>query len=244
MKFEVSDRTSVTVNGKEGAEQKIRLVDGKAELSVVLGREGQTRTYRFSIHTKSSDASLCQLQVSFSTIVNVFEMEMEPAFQPDITEYNSSLFGSGKDREPYYIWPVAADSKATVKVTAVYGVEGIRSGQEIIPATAAFDDQIRARYKVRPLSETDPARICITVTAEDGVTTRSYYINLYRNNDWPEFTIDRTAPEVSVKFNESDSHHETYYNQVRKALITVNEQWFRPEDGTITVVSGGEEKKW
>ena len=58
----------------------------------------------------------------------------------------------------------------------------------------------------------------------------------------PEFTIDRTAPEVSVKFNESDSHHETYYNQVRKALITVNEQWFRPEDGRITVVSGGEEK--
>ena len=59
----------------------------------------------------------------------------------------------------------------------------------------------------------------------------------------PEFTIDRTAPKVSVKFNESDSHHETYYNQVRKALITVNEQWFRPEDGRITVVSGGEEKK-
>ena len=103
MKFEVSDGTLVTVNGKEGAEQKIRLVDGKAELSVMLGREGQTRTYRFSIHTKSSDTSLSQLQVSFSTIVNVFEMEMEPAFQPDITEYNSSLFGSGKDREPYYI---------------------------------------------------------------------------------------------------------------------------------------------
>ena len=104
----------MTVNGKEGAEQKIRLVDGKAELSVMLGREGQTRTYQFSIHTKSSDSSLSQLQVSFSTIVNVFEMEMEPAFQPDITEYNSSLFGSGKDREPYYIWPVAADSNAAV----------------------------------------------------------------------------------------------------------------------------------
>lgn len=65
MKFEVSDGTLVTVNGKEGAEQKIRLVDGKAELSVMLGREGQTRTYRFSIHTKSSDTSLSQLQVSF-----------------------------------------------------------------------------------------------------------------------------------------------------------------------------------
>ena len=194
-------------SSKEGAEQKIRLVDGKAELSVMLCREGQTRTYQFSIHTKSSDSSLSQLQVSFSTIVNVFEMEMEPAFQPDITEYNSSLFGSGKDREPYYIWPVAADSKATVKVTAVYGVDGVRSGQEITPATAVFDDQIRARYKVRPLSETDPARICITVTAEDGVTTRSYYINLYRNNDWPEFTIDRenvtnrTADSVTLRIH-------------------------------------------
>lgn len=207
IKFEVSEGTTVTVNGTEGAEKKISLVDGKAELSVVLSREGQTRNYQFSIHTKSSDASLGQLQVSFSSIVNVFEMEMEPAFQPDITEYNSSLFGSGKDREPYYIWPVAADSKATVKVTAVYGVDGVRSGQEITPATAAFDDQIRARYKVRPLSETNPARICITVTAEDGVTTRSYYLNLYRNNDWPEFTIDRenvtnrTADSVTLRIH-------------------------------------------
>lgn len=227
MKFEVSDGTLVTVNGKEGAEQKIRLVDGKAELSVMLGREGQTRTYRFSIHTKSSDTSLSQLQVSFSTIVNVFEMEMEPAFQPDITEYNSSLFGSGKDREPYYIWPVAADSKATVKVTAVYGVDGVRSGQEITPATAAFDDQIRARYKVRPLSETDPARICITVTAEDGVTTRSYYINLYRNNDWPEFTIDRenvtnrTADSVTLRIHANIDGYLYYLPAYRGAYADI-----------------------
>lgn len=59
----------------------------------------------------------------------------------------------------------------------------------------------------------------------------------------PEFTIDRTAPEVSVKFDESGCCHDTYYNQARKALITVNEQWFRPEDGSITVVSGGKEEK-
>ena len=207
MKFDVSEGTTVTVNGTEGAEQKISLVEGKAELSVVLSRDGQTRNYQFSIHTKSSDTRLGQLQVSFSSIVNVFEMELEPAFQPDITEYNSSLYGSGEDRDPYYIWPVAADSKATVKVTAVYGVDGVRAGQEITPATAAFDDQIRDRYKVRPLSETEPARICITVTAEDGVTTRSYYINLYRNNDRPEFTIDRenvtnrTADSVTLRIH-------------------------------------------
>ena len=207
MKFEVSEGTTVTVNGTEGAEQKISLVDGKAELSVVLSREGQSRNYQFSIHTKSSDASLGQLQVSFSSIVNVFEMELEPAFQPDITEYNSSLYGSGKEREPYYIWPVAADSKATVKVTAVYGVDGVRTGQEITPATAAFDDQIRDRYRVRPESETDPARICITVTAEDGVSTRCYYMNLYRNNDRPEFTVDRenitnrTADSVTLRIH-------------------------------------------
>lgn len=207
MKFDVSEGTTVTVNGTEGAEQKISLVEGKAELSVVLSRDGQTRNYQFSIHTKSSDTRLGQLQVSFSSIVNVFEMELEPAFQPDITEYNSSLYGSGEDRDPYYIWPVAADSKATVKVTAVYGVDGVRAGQEITPATAAFDDQIRDRYRVRPLSETEPARICITVTAEDGVTTRSYYINLYRNNDRPEFTIDRenvtnrTADSVTLRIH-------------------------------------------
>lgn len=209
MQFEVAQGVTVTVNGIEGATQKIQLENGKADLTVVLSKESQTRSYQFSVHTKSSNAELGNLQVSFSSIVDVMEMELEPAFQADVTEYNSSLYGSGEDREPYYIWPVAADSKASVKVTAVYGVDGVRSGQEILPATAAFGNQVRDRYRVRPISQTDPARICIEVTAEDGITTQSYFINLYRNNDLPQITIgsdviasrDRNSVTIRIHAN-------------------------------------------
>ena len=92
---------------------------------------------------------------------------------------------------------------------------------------AVFDDQIRARYKVRPLSETDPARICITVTAEDGVTTRSYYINLYRNNDWPEFTIDRenvtnrTADSVTLRIHANIDGYLYYLPAYRGAYADI-----------------------
>ena len=45
------------------------------------------------------------------------------------------------------------------------------------------------------------------------------------------YQLSVSAVEVSVKFNESESMK---HIQLRKALITVNEQWFLREDGRIT----------
>ena len=193
MNFQVADGVTVTVNGQEGASRKVALQDGRAEVEVVLSKDGQTRQYSFQIRTKSSDATLGTLQVSFSSIVYVMEMELEPAFQKDVLEYNSSLYGDGKDREPYYVWPIASDSKATVKVTVVSGVNGYNAGDEIEAATAVFDDQVRARYKVRPSSENKPALINIEVTAEDGKTTKDYTLKLFRDNAAPKITAGTDA---------------------------------------------------
>lgn len=209
MEFQVADGVTVTVNGQEGTSQKVILQDGSAQVKVVLSKDGQTRRYNFQIRTKSSDATLETLQVSFSSIVYVMEMELEPAFQKDVLEYNSSLYGDGKDREPYYVWPIASDSKATVKVKVISGVDGHASGSEIEPATAVFDDQVRARYKVRPSSETNPAQISIEVTAEDGKTTKSYTMKLFRNNDVPKITAgtnavvtrDKTTTKIRINAN-------------------------------------------
>ena len=59
----------------------------------------------------------------------------------------------------------------------------------------------------------------------------------------PEFIIDRTAPVVSVQFDDTEACNETYYNKGRKAQITVKERWFRPEDGKITVVAKEQERE-
>ena len=58
----------------------------------------------------------------------------------------------------------------------------------------------------------------------------------------PEFIIDRTAPVIKVDFDDTEPLHDQYYCRARKARITVIEQSFRPEDGKVTMVSGGKEK--
>lgn len=221
MNFQVADGVKVTVNGQEGARRKITLQDGQAQVEVVLSKDGQTRHYSFQIRTKSSDATLQTLQVSFSSIVYVMEMELEPVFQKDVLAYNSSLYGDGKNQEPYYVWPVASDSKATVKVSVISGVNGHSEGDEIEPATAAFDDQVRARYKVNPDAASDVAKIRITVTAEDGVTTKTYTLNLFRNNDVPKVTVEkdpitvRKETTVSLRINANMDGY-LYYLAARK----------------------------
>lgn len=59
----------------------------------------------------------------------------------------------------------------------------------------------------------------------------------------PEFIIDRTAPVVSVQFDDGEAYNGTYYNKGRKAQITVKERWFRPEDGKIIVTAKGQERE-
>lgn len=209
MEFEVEDGITVTVNGKEGAVQKIALENGKAELEVILSKDGQTRKYTFSLHARSTDATLQTLQVSFSSLVNVLEMELAPAFEKDTTSYTSSLYGDGKDRDPYYIWPVASDSHATVKVYVVSGVDGERMGAEIMPATVAYDTVVRDRYRVRPAEQNKDAVIRIEVTAEDGVTKKMYSLRLFRENSVPKVTVsggtlqkrDKTAVTLRINAN-------------------------------------------
>lgn len=51
------------------------------------------------------------------------------------------------------------------------------------------------------------------------------------------FTIDRTPPEVTVAYDNTDAAHGLYYNRRRRAVITVEEHNFRSEDVTITITA-------
>lgn len=54
-----------------------------------------------------------------------------------------------------------------------------------------------------------------------------------------EFTIDQTKPEVSVSYNNNDVHNGEYYNQARRATVTVTEHNFDPARVETTIRAEG-----
>lgn len=227
MGFQTEEDVMVSVNGTEGNLQTIKLTDGKAQLKVVLSKNGQTRTYHFQIQTRSSDASLRVLQTSLSSIVSVLEMELSPVFDKEILEYNSSIYGTAdKDKESgYYVWPIASNSKAKVKVFVVSGVKNAVEGDEIEPANAAFGDQVRERYKIIAKKYDETAKIRIQVTAEDGVTKRDYYLNLFHDDTVPDLTVgsnpivERGKDSVTLKINTNMEEY-LYYLATDEGVYT------------------------
>ena len=203
--FQASQDALVTVNGRQGNVQQVTLVDDQAELQVELSLGDQKRTYHFLVRQRSSDATLEDIDVSYSPVMTVMAMELEPAFRPEITSYNSSLYGSGS-MQSYYIWPkLAEDSKASMTLTVVSGVSGAAAGTSVIPMTIQMGEEERQRYEVYP-SGPGAAVVDITVTAEDGKTQKVYRLSLFRNNDLPKLTISsdpvisRQADKVEITF--------------------------------------------
>lgn len=57
----------------------------------------------------------------------------------------------------------------------------------------------------------------------------------------PPFIIDKTAPVISVMYDNQEVRNQKYYREPRRAVITIREKWFRPDDGKVTAVFGGGE---
>ena len=220
LRLEISEGAEAAINGVVGTEREIFLKDGMAEATVVLSKDGQTRTYYFSIRSRSRDASLKNIQVSYSAVVNVMEMELEPAFEKEQTEYRSSIYGN-KDMQIFYVWPVLEEeSGSTMKMTVVSGVKGMRPGEEIEGMEVWLDTGPRLRYKVPPVDTTGTV-VALTVTAEDGVTTKTYQLTLERDNTLPGVTagagavVNREKHSVTLKVNAAINGY-LYYLPDRK----------------------------
>ena len=212
MTFHANAGTVVSVDGNEGEIQEIALTDGRAEVIVLLTKGDKIRRYYFSIRQRSADVALESLQVSYSPMVNVMEMELKPAFSPECTDYHSSIFGNNI-MQTYYVWPkLPEDSASTIKVTAVSGVSGAEPGVEINPVPIYLGKEVRQRYTVYS-STAEGAKVRITVTAEDGKTQREYSLLLSLNNDLPKLTagpnalVSRQEKSVTVCVN---SHMDGY----------------------------------
>lgn len=213
--FAASEGAAVSVGGRKGNVQTVTLADGQAEVEVLLTLGSQSRSYRFTVRQRSKEAILEKLQVSYSPVLTVMQMELEPVFDPEHTSYNSSLYGNDAVSD-YYVWPLlSGDSRSAMKMTVVSGVYAATPGTEILPMTVQLTEGPRQRYKVTP-SSTSAAVVDITVTAEDGVTKRSYRLSMFRNNELPKLAaaadavVSRQEKSVTLKVTASLSGY-LYY---------------------------------
>lgn len=59
----------------------------------------------------------------------------------------------------------------------------------------------------------------------------------------PTFIIDRTAPVISVTYDNEEVQNLKYYHEARKATIMVEERWFQPENGKVLMTQDGKESE-
>ena len=187
LQFQATSGVQISIDGRTGTTQTVALENGTAEVTVVLSKGSAKRTYQFSIRCRDTDASLGRLRVSNSSNVNLMQMELQPAFDPEITSYQSSLMQNDSvNFASYSLWvELPENARSTYKVTAVSGLRNAEPGEELEVIHAVFEDVGEIdRYRVEvPIAERGVVKI--TVTAEDGVTTRDYLVTLFRNNDLP-----------------------------------------------------------
>lgn len=92
----------------------------------------------------------------------------------------------------------------------------------------------------------DTLHVCKVVFREDGDYTFTLAFQdlagnraVYGQTD--EFTIDRTAPELSVAWDNEDSRNEIYYADSRRAVIDILEHNFREDQIEVIVTADKEE---
>ena len=238
-----SPGAAVLIDGQEGSVREITLTDGKALVQVDLSLNGQVRTYWFAIRQRNSEAVLENLQVSYSPVVNVMELELEPAFEPERTEFNSSIYGNG-NMASYYVWPkLPEDSVSSIKITVVKGVSGKTPGTELSGMTVYLPEGPRLRYEVPPAG-TDPAVVDITVTAEDGVTRKTYRLSMFRNNDLPKLSnaslASREEKSVTIRITAAIDGYLYYLPDTKEGTAGMPQASQIRTEGKRIAVSAGE----
>ena len=185
----------VSVDGVPGETAQITVGSEPVTVTVEVTKGEESREYVFSVRKRSNDTSLAELRVSYMELMDNMPMEVVPAYSPDVTEYRASIFQSLI--QPYYVWPLLPENSGSVlRVTAVSNCCYKNSSEvmlegtsiEYVPITLP-DGQERNRYLVTPKDGGDTV-IKLTVTAEDGRTTKSYLLTLCQDNTRPDLKLN------------------------------------------------------
>lgn len=166
--------SAVTLNGGAVTEP-VALTGGTAKAVFKVSNGTEQRTYTVSIREAAIEASLGALKVSNNNSVTntTYDRTMTPEFSSD-TEYYG-IYDVPEDRSSVNLWPQAADENASVKVYALSNVgEDKNHDAQTGEITKAGASNGRDRYMVKFADKAKPMAVKIVVTAEDGLTQKTY----------------------------------------------------------------------
>ena len=158
---------TVTVNGGS-VDTAVTLTDGTAVATVVVTKDGDTRTYTVSIREISADASLSELKVNESNSYTGSAKDLTPVFTAD--SYYYGVYNVGSNRSFENVWPTASDANATVSVYAISNVKVGKFNAETGEISVTATNQSHDRYAVYFADTAKPMAVRIVVTAENGET--------------------------------------------------------------------------
>ena len=169
--LDMNEGMTATVNGVDYKEDgvQIALQQGDTTVTVVVSKDGYSRTYTLNISKLKTISTLDSMKVgtsnSFSSFVN-----LTPEFASAVTDYSADT--SATSTSFWRVWLKATDENSTIEVTGVENVEKINTSSGT-PVTDGHD-----RWNVYKLDDEKTAKIRIDVTSEDGQVTTSYNLTL------------------------------------------------------------------
>ena len=229
-----ADQT-VTIDGSAftGSTKQVALTNGKATVEVKAAKNGDSRTYKFSIREKSSNVSLGYLDVN--------ESNSHSSTLKDIVKYKDHYMVAGLDSTRSFtnIWADVADKNATAKLYTVNGVD-----EE--PGTEIKLTALNGTYKRYAIywgdSENKSAVMRVEVTAEDGKTVKNYYVLLTTNE-----TINSYDSSNYYKYDKEQMQQacEDLYSYVEREDISASEltQKIKAYNTQTDVIKAFQDKK-
>ena len=169
--LDMNEGMTATVNGvdyKEGGVQ-VALEQGDTMVTVVVSKDGYSRTYTLNISMLKAISTLDSMKVGTSNSFSSF-LNLTPEFASAVTDY--SVDTSDTSGRFWRVWLKATDENSAIEVTGVENVEQINTSNGT-PGTDGHD-----RWNVYKIDDEKTARIRIDVTSEDGQVTTSYNLTL------------------------------------------------------------------
>ena len=231
--------------------------EASSEIKIVIEKNGKTRNYTLHVQKASSVADLASLA---SSIVNAppkagssADRVLTPEFDKDITEYSSNWFstGTGGTTDPastarMNLFLKAESAEAQVKVWPLENVD--TSGTKVqadgsIPSFAVSNASYNQRFPVYSADIKKDSVVRIDVTAQDGVTVKSYKVTFNRRIYAKEVTVDPVSAELSPEESIELRAVVTPDNATDKSVIwTSSDEKIAvvDENGTVTATGEGE----
>ena len=199
---------SATVNGTPysgGTYQVTLSTEGdETPVDVEVTKNGAKRIYKFTIVKQGGNSKLSDLKVTTANSYTGSVQPLNPMFGDEATDYETNyitkLQGSG-NYQFASVWPVPADSAATVKVFTGDNAKAGRSDTEknsdgSMKVTATSGD--KKRYAIYFADANKDAKVRVEVTSENGRSTTTYNLTISRTVHVASVALDKNAMEVEI----------------------------------------------